>query len=164
MEIGDSPTAGGTLAQESAHPRRTFRDSLIASAIGYAVGTILIAFAYFSPMGTLFGVLLSPWLVAFFHIAGSMIGWLVFLLPVSVTHRSEGRTDHLLPMCSVAALMALTITGVETMPLTSYQARIFSMRELYIAAGVLESCAATTVLILLRRRMGHSIRRDSLNF
>jgi hypothetical protein len=133
-------------------PPHALLDSFLASAAGYAAGSILILLVSLTPLGALFGALLDLRLVALFQLAGSALGWIVFLLPVAIAHRKSGQTDHVLGICAIAVAVAFASTWIETSPLTSYRARIFSMRELYIAAGVLNACVATIVLIRLRRR------------
>jgi hypothetical protein len=140
-------------------PPSAVRDSLFASAAGFAAGTLFIELVSITRLASLFGTFLIWWLVAFFHGFGSATGWLIFLLPVSLVHRVGGRFDHALGMCVAGTLLGIAMTAFESYPLVVYRAGVFSMRELYTAAGALDACTATAALICLRRSSGRAAKR-----
>ena len=131
---------------------RALRDSLTASAVGYVIGFLFTEIFVLTPLGRLIDELLSWKLVLFFSAVGSIVGWCVFLLPLSKRYRSSTWMINYGMMSGIACVLGLVIAGVETYPLRFYTHSLFSMRNLYIASGVLNACSATLCLLWLKRR------------
>ncbi len=135
----------------SAKAVRPWRDSIVASLAGYAVASGLLYLGSLG-LGHLRFDQLPPGFVAVVDFIDSLFGWGVFLVPVSLGFRHGGRPAHAVGLCCLAAFLGFLITGLETWWLGFDPHQNLWPRAMYVAAGVLNACLATVILLALRRR------------
>jgi hypothetical protein len=131
------------------------RDSLLASLAGYLVSVLLTEVTFYWPRLLIpfrMSTVLWPWMANICNAAASLLGWLVFLLPIALIHRRGRLSDNAMLMCFIGGALGFAITWIETRPLVNYHPAKFTMREFYIAAGIVNAITSTLCLIALRRR------------
>ena len=125
-----------------------FRDSVASGVIGFVVGMGVIVVFTYSSLAQLVGTFLDVRLVVVFCALGTLVGWLVYLVPLSMAYRRKGWADRLIIVLPVAIAVAFALGSILTYPLRWYSGRVLTMRELYVFAGI---CDGSSASVCLRR-------------
>lgn len=125
--------------------------SVLASCVGYMIGTAAVIGLSLSPFGACFGTLLDWRMVIVFSAIGNFFGWIVFLLPFALCYRRRQ-----LPSCRACIYLGSVVVGTViaatlTLPLKSYRSKTLSMRDLYVFGAAVSAVSSTHVLLKQRR-------------
>jgi len=134
-------------------PRRThvLYDSLLASLVGFAASTVIVALGL-SPRSRQLASGSESWCAPKWAISSTAFGWAAFLFPIALIYHSALRSACNAGLLTVAALLGIAIPLIELWWLSRSLDQLIWLGALYVAAGALNACFATIVLLARRRR------------